>query len=190
MVVQIAPAQVDRQRRAHAARESSRYGFTSVITILRAPAIFAIGTAIQPMGPAPVMSTSSPTRSKARAVCTALPSGSEQERTSRGSSIAAQRFLFGTETYSANPPGSIYGRFLFVFGQRLPPPGQAVPAMTANNVSFYCNNFARDEIMDGACDLIDYAHEFVSITIGTGIVFCAQASQLYIWTSVPQIEAL
>src|SRR5437899_1064872 len=26
------------------------------------------------------------------------------------------------------------------------------------------------------------------MVIGTGIVFCAQASQLYMWTSVPQID--
>jgi hypothetical protein len=38
------------------------------MTTLRAPAIFAMGTAMQPIGPAPVMSTSSPTRSKESAV--------------------------------------------------------------------------------------------------------------------------
>ena len=50
-----------------------RYSFTSVITTFRAPTWRAMATAMMPMGPAPVMSTSSPTMSKLRAVCAALP---------------------------------------------------------------------------------------------------------------------
>ena len=54
----------------------SRYSFTSVTTTWRAPTWRAIAAAITPIGPHPVMSTSSPTRSNDNAVCTALPSGS------------------------------------------------------------------------------------------------------------------
>src|SRR5665647_2187610 len=50
----------------------SRVGFTSVITTCRAPAWRTTAAARQPTGPAPVMSTSSPTRSNDSAVCTAL----------------------------------------------------------------------------------------------------------------------
>src|SRR5204863_92705 len=79
----------------------------SVMTTLRAPAIFAIGTAMQPIGPAPVMRTSSPTRSNAKAVWTAFPSGSEQERTSIGIfGSHRQRFVFGTGTSSKLSPGA------------------------------------------------------------------------------------
>src|SRR6202020_1478988 len=56
------------------------------MTTCRAPACRAMATAMTPMGPAPVMSTSSPTTLKASAVCVALPSGSRIEAIS--SSIA------------------------------------------------------------------------------------------------------
>ena len=42
---------------------SRRYGLTSVTTTKRAPACWAMAVAMQPMGPAPVISTSSPRRS-------------------------------------------------------------------------------------------------------------------------------
>ena len=51
-------------------------GLTSVMTTWRAPTWRATAAAMMPIGPAPVTSTSSPTRSKESAVCTALPSGS------------------------------------------------------------------------------------------------------------------
>ncbi len=51
----------------------------SVMTIYLAPANLAIATAMMPIGPAPVISTSSPTRSKDNAVCVALPNGSRMD---------------------------------------------------------------------------------------------------------------
>jgi len=63
---------------------SRRAGFTSVTTTCRAPTNRATAAAMRPIGPAPVMSTSSPTRSKVRAVCTALPRGSRMAPTSSG----------------------------------------------------------------------------------------------------------
>ncbi len=65
-----------------ASASARRAGLTSVITMCRAPTKRATADAIKPMGPAPVISTSSPTRSKASAVCTALPSGSRMAATS------------------------------------------------------------------------------------------------------------
>ena len=56
---------------------SRRNGFTSETTTCRAPAYLTIAVAIKPIGPAPVISTSSPRQSKLSAVCTALPSGSK-----------------------------------------------------------------------------------------------------------------
>ena len=57
---------------------SARRGaLTSVMTTNRAPTWRQTAAAISPIGPAPVMSTSSPTRGKLRAVCTALPNGSK-----------------------------------------------------------------------------------------------------------------
>ena len=52
----------------------------SVITTLRAPTCCATSAPMMPIGPAPVTSTSSPTRSKESAVCTALPKRVEDRR--------------------------------------------------------------------------------------------------------------
>ena len=65
-----------------------------------------MATAMQPMGPAPVMSTSSPTRSKDRAVWVALPSGSRNAATSSEmSSGSGKAFTAGMARYSAKQPG-------------------------------------------------------------------------------------
>jgi hypothetical protein len=45
-----------------------------------------MAAAMMPMGPAPVISTSSPTRSNESAVCAALPNGSRMEAMSSGMS--------------------------------------------------------------------------------------------------------
>ncbi|MNT19242.1 hypothetical protein D3C72_1544940 [compost metagenome] len=58
---------------------SRRKSLISVRTTVRAPAWRATAAAIMPMGPAPVTSTSSPSRSNCCAVCTALPNGSRIE---------------------------------------------------------------------------------------------------------------
>ena len=55
---------------------SSLYSLISVTTICLAPAKRQIATAIDPIRPAPVISTSSPMTGKERAVCDALPKGS------------------------------------------------------------------------------------------------------------------
>jgi hypothetical protein len=63
------------------------------------------GTAITPMGPAPVMSTSSPTRSKDSAVCTALPKGSKKAAISSLMPSGSLKTLnAGIATYSAKQP--------------------------------------------------------------------------------------
>ena len=59
-----------------------------------------------PIGPAPVMRTSSPTRSKDNAVCTAFPSGSKKAAISSGISFGTRNtFTAGMATYSAKQPG-------------------------------------------------------------------------------------
>jgi hypothetical protein len=60
-----------------------------------------------PIGPAPVMSTSSPTRSNESAVCAALPSGSMNAATSSGiESGSLNALIAGRTRYSANAPGT------------------------------------------------------------------------------------
>ena len=65
-----------------------------------------MAAAMQPMGPAPVMSTSSPTMSKERAVCAALPYGSKMAAMSlEMPSRSRNRLVAGRARYSANDPG-------------------------------------------------------------------------------------
>src|SRR3569833_1502666 len=77
----------------------------SVTTIWRAPMWRHTAQAMRPMGPAPVMSTSSPTTSNDSAQCTALPKGSSIEAMSEEmSSCTGQRFVAGITRYSAQAP--------------------------------------------------------------------------------------
>src|SRR3954451_2960554 len=97
---------------------SSRTGFTSVTTTYRAPACCATAHAISPIGPAPVISTSSPSTGNVRVECTALPNGSKIAATSR--SIAGswcQTLVIGSAISSANAPGRSTPT-LEVFAQR------------------------------------------------------------------------
>ncbi|OPZ63242.1 MAG: hypothetical protein BWY83_03442 [bacterium ADurb.Bin478] len=83
----------------------SRYSLTSVMTILRAPTWRQMATAIRPMGPAPVMSTSSPTISKESAECVALPKGSKKAAISDGiEGCTCQALVAGSARYSAKQP--------------------------------------------------------------------------------------
>ena len=60
------------------------------------------------MGPAPVISTSSPSTSKLSAVCTAFPKGSKHARTSSGMcGSAPQTLVIGMQRYSAKAPGRL-----------------------------------------------------------------------------------
>ena len=83
-----------------------RYGFGSLTTTNRAPACRTTAAAMQPIGPAPVIRTSSPSTSVDSAVCTALPNGSKIAATSGSTSSACfQTFVTGSTIVSANAPG-------------------------------------------------------------------------------------
>ncbi len=75
------------------------------MTTCRAPACRTTAAAMSPIGPAPVMSTSSPSTGKLSAECTALPNGSKMAATS-GSVPGGWRhtLVAGTATRSAYPP--------------------------------------------------------------------------------------
>src|ERR1700677_1586635 len=169
------------------AARSSRNWLTSVITMWRAPTNRAVATAMMPMGPAPVMSTSSPTTLKASAVCVALPNGSRIEATS--SSMAGESLktlAAGSVRYSANAPGRFTptpnvlrhrcrrpARQLRQCPQVMcPSPDTRSPALTPRT-SLPTSTISPEYSWPTA--------------IGTGMVFCAQASQLKMCMSVPQI---
>ena len=87
-------------------RQLAAVGFGSETTTYRAPAWRATATAMQPIGPAPVTSTSSPSTGNVSAVWTAFPNGSKIAATS--SSMPGQwcqMFVIGNATNSAKAPG-------------------------------------------------------------------------------------
>ena len=74
----------------------------------RAPACLATIAAMRPIGPAPVMRTSSPRTGNVRAECTALPKGSKMAATSRSmSGSCRQTLVAGSAMYSAKAPGRL-----------------------------------------------------------------------------------
>ena len=96
----------------------------SVITTLRAPTCLATSAPMMPIGPAPVTSTSSPTRSKDSAVCTALPSGSRIAADLVGDVVRDRHDIVrGIATYSAKAPGRLTP-MPFVLRQRCPLPAR------------------------------------------------------------------
>ena len=95
-----------------------RKSLMSVITTVLAPAFLQTAAAMQPMTPAPVIRTSSPTMSQDKAVWTALPRGSKMEAISIGMLLWMRTTLsWGMERYSAKQPG-LFTPTPFVFGQR------------------------------------------------------------------------
>ena len=109
---------------------------TSVTTILRAPAWRATAIAISPIGPAPVIRTSSPTSGKLRAVCTALPNGSKMAPSS-GVDVGVgctQTLASGITTYSAKAPSRCTPDADRA-DAHLAPAGPAVAAGAADDVS-------------------------------------------------------
>ena len=127
---------------------SSRYGLRSVTTTWRAPAWRTTAAAMQPIGPAPVTSTSSPSTGNESAVCTALPNGSKIAATS--SSIPGQwcqMFVIGSATNSANAPGPVHAEPDRVRAQ-VAPAGHAVAAAAADDVALAADEVADLEVAD------------------------------------------
>ena len=136
---------IDGQRRAHLLREVQPIGIQSVMTTCRAPACRTTAAAMMPIGPAPVISTSSPSTGNDSAVCTALPKGSKMAATSRidcGSMPPdighRQRDVFGE---GARP---VHADALGVRAE-MPAAGETVAAAAADDVAFAADNFAGDE---------------------------------------------
>ena len=138
------------------------YWFTSVMTTWRAPQWRAIATAMMPIGPAPVMSTSSPTTLNASAVCVALPNGSRMEAIS--SSMAGESLntlLAGSVRYSRESARPVHADTQRVAAQ-VAPPGAAVAAMSAGDVAFARHPVAGLEAAHLAADLDDLARILVT----------------------------
>src|SRR6056297_2438689 len=140
-----------------------------------------------PIGPAPVTSTSSPTRSKLSAVCTALPNGSKIAAISSGmSSGMGTTFISGMHTYSAKEPGRFTPTPL-VLRHRCPRPARQLrhaPQTICPSPETRCP--IRYFTAAGPVSTISPTNSCPT-TIGTGTVFALNSSHFQICTSVPQI---
>ena len=121
---------------------SRRYGFTSVTTTWRAPAWRTTAAAMMPIGPAPVISTSSPSTGNESAVWTALPNGSKIAATSQIDARLVvpdvghrQRDVLGERA------GPVDADALGVLAQ-VPAAGQAVAAAAADDVPLAADDVA------------------------------------------------
>ena len=146
----------------------SRYGFTSVITTNRAPACRATAAAMIPIGPAPVISTSSPSTLNDRAVWTALPSGSKMAATSRSMPLGVMPDVGHRQGDEFGEcAGSVDADALRVLAQ-VPAAGHAVAAAAADHMPFAADDVARPEVGDVRADLDDLADKFVTHDHGHG----------------------
>ena len=127
------------------------------MTMWRAPQCRAMATAMMPMGPAPVMSTSSPTTLKASAVCVALP-----KRIEDGGDFIVDG---GRQLeYIARRNGQIFGECARPvhahargIAAQVPPPGAAIAAMSAGDVAFSGHAIAGVEAAHFPAQFDDFA---------------------------------
>ena len=169
---------------------SRRYGFGSETTTWRAPAWRTTATAMQPIGPAPVTSTSSPSTGNVRAVWTAFPNGSKIAATSSSTpGHWCQMFVIGSATSSANAPGRCTPRPI-EWAQRCRRPAMQLRQRPQTTWP------SPLTISPGWKSLTLEPTSTISptnscpITSGTGIVFCAHASHEWMCRSVPQMPVL
>src|SRR6185312_14458977 len=99
------------------------------MTTWRAAACLATAAAMMPMGPAPVTSTSSPSTGNAKAVCTALPSGSKIAATSSGI------------------PGAFHA-YALCMGAEMPATCETVAAASADHMAFAAHAVSDSKIAD------------------------------------------
>ena len=116
---------------------------------------------MQPIGPAPVTSTSSPSTGKVSAVCTALPKGSKIAATSSSTpGFWCQTFVIGSATQLGERARALHAEPDRVRAE-MPPPGHAVAAAPAHDVPLAADEVADLEAADVRADLDDLADELV-----------------------------
>ena len=158
--------------------KSSRYSFTSLMTTDLAPACLTTATAMMPMGPAPVMSTSSPSTGNDSAVCTAFPKGSKIAATSRSMFFLwCQTLVIGTEIYSANAPGRLTPIPCVSLHRCRRPARQLRQRPQTTWPSALTISSGKKSVTFEPTSTTEPTNSWPT-TIGTGMVCCAQASHL------------
>src|SRR5450755_4169280 len=143
-----------------------------------------------PIGPAPVIKTSSPTRLNDSAVCVALPKGSKIDaRSSEISSGILNALKAGITRYSAKAPSRLTPTPT-VFRHRCRRPARQL----RQKPQVMCPSpETRSPILNPrtSCPISTIRPTYSWPTcIGTGIVFCAHSSHFQMCTSVPQMAVL
>ena len=134
----------------------------SVITTWRAPTWRQIAAAMMPIGPAPVISTSSPTRSNESAVCAALPNGIEDRGDLVGDVVGDREgVLRGDHEVVGEGAGAVHAHALRVAAQ-VAAAGAAVAAMAADDVALAGDALADLEAAHLLADGLDHAHVLVA----------------------------
>ena len=157
------------------------------MSTFRAPTCSAIAADIMPIGPAPVINTSSPTKSKDNVACTAFPNGSKILPTSLlTDSGNATTFEAGIIRYSANAPSLSTPKFT-VSGSRCNLPALAFllldPAICPSADTLMPTlRFSTFSPISSISPINSWP-----TVIGILIVLLAQVSQFQICRSVPQI---
>ena len=156
-----------------------------------APTWRAIATAIMPMGPAPVINTSSPTRSNASAVCTAFPSGSRMHAmSSETSSGIGCTFDAGNDDVLGKGTGPIDADADGPDAQ-VAATGLAVAASAADDVALAGHPLPDLDPFDlGANSRRRRRRIRARSPSAPESSSCAHSSHATMWRSVPQIEVL
>jgi len=131
------------------------------MTTRRAPARRATAAAIIPIGPAPVTSTSSPTRGNASAVCTALPSGSKMARyPDRPRVRAARCWSWAAQCIRRRRRCGLRPRLQCARTDG--GAGEAVAATPAHHVALAADHLAGLEVGDVRSHRDDLSHKFMA----------------------------
>ena len=127
---------------------------------------------MMPIGPAPVISTSSPSTSNESAVCTALPNGSKIAATSRSIAVGVMPDVGHRQgDVLGERARAVHADALGVLAE-VPAAGQAVAAAAADHVPLAADDVARDGSRSTfePTSTISPTNSWPT-TIGTGIVF-------------------
>ena len=120
---------------------------------------------MMPIGPAPVISTSSPSTSNDSAVWTALPKDRRSPARRGGIDVlrssCTQTLVMRQRQILGERAGAIDADALGVLAE-MPPAGQAVAAAAADDVPFAADDLAEVKILHVGADLDDLADELVA----------------------------
>ena len=146
---------------------------------------------MMPIGPAPVISTSSPTRSKDSAVWTALPSGIEDRADLVVDRVGQGHHVEGGQAQVLREGARFVHADAARLGVEVELARPALAAESCRSGALRPNSAGRSSGLRrcGPISTISPANSW-PVTRGTGTVRCAQSSQFQMWMSVPQMPVL